>query len=863
MAQVKISGTSVAVVADSLAVSILRSDGQSWRTAYAINSFVNDSFDLAFDIDAMLENYLFTVELIDGSGPTLVDTAGNVVAGDVYAIQGQSNAQAAAYNGDANIWQNNYIRTFGNPDPNGYGDQNWYIAEGNGFYTAGTVGQWGLKLGYELQSNTGIPVAIINAADPGQPIEHFQRNDTLINDSSTNYGRLFRRSVNAKVKNKIRGIFFYQGESDGSRATIHKSLFEEMYYDWVSDYLGLEVVYVVQVREGCGSPTLELRDNQRLFATYLPMVKCMTANGLPGHDGCHYALPGYEKLGLKISKQLLNDLYSIPLTEQLNINVLDAQFINADNTKILLTTDADSLIAQIGSAGDFKLNGSASIILGISIDSNQVILDVDPPVFETNVGISYNGHAGDNTGWVMNADSNGMYTFYNLPITNQTPIPTYDIPAIMSGPGNCLNFDGVDDGIYVGPVLGTSYTKEAWVYWTGGSTTNNIISGNVNTAFWIPDFGNGHYLCSGHNSYWNLVADTAPFIPYKWTHVAVTYDEALQEMKLYKNGNLVSTAQGVTAHNDPEVFISAYAWYYGFAGKIDEVKIWDTVRSMEDIRATMCHKISGTEPGLTSYFRFDQTSGGYATNETPGQPDGWLFYFQTPEWQRSGAPIGTISSYVYQDTSDFSLVTASGDSLVLSNLVIPDFLHLYFTEEVPNVLQPAPGNLLVDYSKFFGLFYPGQSIDTFTLSYHYTGNSFALVDEQHMSILHRRNFAQPYWENSDSVFLDYSSNFISTEGNKHQEYILAIYQDSLVGISNNLHSSPVFAYPNPAFQTLYLKGTSIQKLTLMDINGRICFEQENPGTSVSLSELPTGMYFAEIIDRELGIFRQKIVVQKN
>jgi hypothetical protein len=49
----------------------------------------------------------------------------------------------------------------------------------------------------------------------------------------------------------------------------------------------------------------------------------------------------------------------------------------------------------------------------------------------------------------------------------------------------------------------------------------------------------------------------------------------------------------------------------------------------------------------------------------------------------------------------------------------------------------------------------------------------------------------------------------------------------------------------------------------MDINGRICFEQQNPGTSVSLSELPTGMYFAEIIDRELGIFRQKIVIQKN
>ncbi|MEZ4893047.1 MAG: hypothetical protein R2778_08520 [Saprospiraceae bacterium] len=44
----------------------------------------------------------------------------------------------------------------------------------------------------------------------------------------------------------------------------------------------------------------------------------MTANGIAGHDGCHYHLTGYEQIGTKMFKQVAHDL-CMAESEQLNI----------------------------------------------------------------------------------------------------------------------------------------------------------------------------------------------------------------------------------------------------------------------------------------------------------------------------------------------------------------------------------------------------------------------------------------------------------------------------------------------------------------------------------------------------------------
>ena len=124
----------------------------------------------------------------------------------------------------------------------------------------------------------------------------------------------------------------------------------------------------------------------------------------------------------------------------------------------------------------------------------------------------------------------------------------------------------------------------------------------------------------------------------------------------------------------------------------------------------MCQKLTGSEPGLSSYFRLDQIDGSIANNTTANQ-DGQLVGFQSSGWQRSAAPIGTKSTYTYQPANHLGLALASGDSLLLSNVDIPEFVQLYFTEEVPNVLQAPDGHVLVDNDRYFGLLYPNPAND--------------------------------------------------------------------------------------------------------------------------------------------------------
>ncbi|MFN0176746.1 MAG: LamG-like jellyroll fold domain-containing protein [Saprospiraceae bacterium] len=777
IAQVQISGTAF-TSADSLIFTLEKSDGGREQQAFALSDLVDNQFDMSFVIAAGLWSYQFKVETKTANNLVLLKEAGNVVAGDVFAVEGQSNAQAFAFNGDANIWQNNFVRCFGTSNPAVFDDTNWYIAEGNGFFTPGAIGQWALRMGYLLQENLQIPIAIINGADPGKPIEFFQRNDALHNDSTTNYGRLLQRLNNAGLTNHVRSIMYYQGESDGARADIHKTLFEALHADWEENYPNIEAYYIVQVREGCGAPSLQLRDHQRAFEDYLNNAKGVTANGINGHDGCHYDVLGYGALGEKIYKQISAYLYNTPTGEQTNVRVISASFTNDLNTQITVVTDASTgLTAQAGSASDFTIQGASAAVIGIHGDGNKLILDLDQSVNTPNAGLSYGGHSGSGA-WVLNADGYGMFTFYNLLIDNYHIIPNFDIPGIMSGSGNCVSFDGIDDFVNAGSVLNTSYTKEAWINWPGGTQANNIISGGANTAFWLP---NG-VLSAGHNQSWWQVTDNVTMTPNQWTHVAVSYDNALGELTLYKNGKLVSQAQNIPAHNDPQAYIGAFVGSYTFRGKIDEVRIWDRARTIGEIRTNMCQKLQGTEPGLVSYFRFDETAGGIAPNATSA-PAGQLINFQglglNEAWHRSGAPIGTKSNYTYEDVDQISLSIASGDSLVLSTAGVPDFVHLYFVEEVPNVLEPAADYLLVDNANYFGLFYVNQSINNYELEYNYSGNPFAFVQEPNLGLLRRKNNAQAYWEQNPQFIVNQAENTVASTGTIYQEYILAI-KDSVV-----------------------------------------------------------------------------------
>ena len=177
-------------------------------------------------------------------------------------------------------------------------------------------------------------------------------------------------------------------------------------------------------------------------------------------------------------------------------------------------------------------------------------------------------------------------------------------------PATHLNFDGVNDYVTAGNILPSSYTKEAMIFLTASSSTNNIISGSNSFgqhAFWVPNM----ILSAGHNNTWGSVQDAVNLALNTWYHVAVSYDIATQTLRLYKNGVLISTAINIPAPiNGNQVLIGSYDNGNLFNGNIDEVRIWNKVLTATDIMNHMNCELQSTETGLVAYYKFNQGSNG-------------------------------------------------------------------------------------------------------------------------------------------------------------------------------------------------------------------------------------------------------------
>jgi len=88
---------------------------------------------------------------------------------------------------------------------------------------------------------------------------------------------------------------------------------------------------------------------------------------------------------------------------------------------------------------------------------------------------------------------------------------------------------------------------------------------------------------------------------------------------------------------------------YLFPGDLDEVRVWGTARTQQDILGDMNRQLSGSEPGLLGYWNFNECSGQMAHDLGPyakhatlgptGNPEA-----QDPVWVVSGAPLASPPS---------------------------------------------------------------------------------------------------------------------------------------------------------------------------------------------------------------------------
>lgn len=373
----------------------------------------------AFSIDVPLVAELVArdLEVVARSGgrEEPLGMATDLVAGDVLLINGQSNAVANQYSGSANGDQTAFLRSFGSRTEDAgasTGDDAWHRANGDAGDGPGAIGQWGLRMAALLAMEHGVPIAILNGARGGQPIEYFARDESNHANPANNYGRLFERTERAGLSDSVRAILFYQGESDGGRAAEHVDGFAALHEAWREDYPNVEHVYVVQVRAGCGGPSVELRDGQRRFRDTLPMTTVMSATALDGHDGCHYSYEdGYRELGERFARLLGRDLYgATPMPDTEAIDVMSAT-ISGDTITVQTRSDASAITVDSGAEANFIAAGRTIMTVRTAGTNLEIVL---APGGAPPATIAYDGHQGPGP-WVTNANHIGLLAF-SLPV---------------------------------------------------------------------------------------------------------------------------------------------------------------------------------------------------------------------------------------------------------------------------------------------------------------------------------------------------------------------------------------------------------------------------------------------------------------
>lgn len=352
----------------------------------------------------------------------VLDSWSGIAVGDVLFVHGQSNAVAA------DAWsqtlanakdQSPWIRTYGTTSTlqaEVLADQSWHIADGELQGASGCIGSWGLDIARKIVDEEGIPVAVLNGAVGGTVVAQHQRNEANPEDLTTIYGRLLWRARKAGVKNAVRAMFWYQGESEGTNTLGWRDGFNSMFEDWEQDFPNIEHFWIVQVRRGCGAPSLALRDLQRRLCHRRDDFHGATANGLRGHDGCHFRYQGYEDLGAQLVPQIAHWLYGHPLiADSTAPDPVSATWVDANQDALYLDfrNVSGSFSIPDDSWTTFVLDDGTKVVGAITIGF-RLRLELEGP--STATQLAFRGTHGGSQPWIRNERGLAIMSFQGITI---------------------------------------------------------------------------------------------------------------------------------------------------------------------------------------------------------------------------------------------------------------------------------------------------------------------------------------------------------------------------------------------------------------------------------------------------------------
>lgn len=269
--------------------------------------------------------------------------------------------------------------------------------EGNwNMLTPGTAGDFSATAFFfakKIYQELKIPVGIIQSSIGGTPAEAWTSRSVLLpfpefrdhtDEKATNRkinsntpAVLFNAMINPLVKYKIKGVIWYQGESNVGRADQYKQLFPAMIIDWRKQWGEVLPFYYVQLAPymynapNQKNQSQKLRDAQR-YGLQLPKTGMVSTLDIGYMSTAH---PPYkQKVGARLAGFALANLYSKNI--QASGPIFRKAYSKGKNLIVKFTNAKNGLEDDGHKLNNFEIAGNDTVYYSalVKINGNKLIL---------------------------------------------------------------------------------------------------------------------------------------------------------------------------------------------------------------------------------------------------------------------------------------------------------------------------------------------------------------------------------------------------------------------------------------------------------------------------------------------------------
>ncbi len=377
------------------------------------------SYAFAVKLKAGLVKYRVEFGTKLGEEEKVLHRVGDLVCGDAYFINGQSNALATDTSEQSPRHTSEWVRSYGGPTGRGEG-AGWVrdrlakaqkqgltrpnlwcrpVWKRNAPEHQAELGWWGMELAKHLVSTQKVPIFIVNGAVGGTRIDEHQPTPGNHADLETIYGRALWRLQQARLTHHVRAVIWHQGESDqgsdgptgGFGWESYQRYFVDLSAAWKTDLPNIQKYYVYQIwpnscaMGGDSGSGDRLREAQRTLPRLYSNMSVLSTLGIKPPGGCHYPLTGWSEFARMLQPLILRDFYAMKTAAAITPPDLRvARYTSAARDEIAIAFD-QPILWQESLIREFYLDDQAGEVASGVASGNTLTLKLKAPSQATRI----------------------------------------------------------------------------------------------------------------------------------------------------------------------------------------------------------------------------------------------------------------------------------------------------------------------------------------------------------------------------------------------------------------------------------------------------------------------------------------------